>query len=113
MYLIRKYRTSDSQTIVQITITCFQGVSIDQNIEKRFGRIGEHTWQERKMRHVEKDLAENPDGVFVAEVDDTPIGYITTRLDRDTRIGWIPHMAVLPDYQKMGIGKHLIETALE
>ena len=39
-------------------------------------------------------------------------GYITTRLNRSTRIGGIPNLAVLPQFQRRGIGRRLIEKAL-
>ena len=40
------------------------------------------------------------------------IGYITTRVDRDSRIGSIPNMAVLPAHQGEGIGRMLLEEAV-
>ena len=51
-------------------------------------------------------------GVFVAEVDGEIAGYITTRLNRSTQIGGIPNLAVLPEFQRRGIGRQLIEKAL-
>jgi ribosomal protein S18 acetylase RimI-like enzyme len=97
----------------EITAVCFDGVSIDQNIEKRFGPIGGRTWQWRKVRHIDADVEANPDGVFVAEEDGRAVGYITTRIDRGSKIGWIPNMAVLPAYQGHGIGKALMQKALD
>ena len=38
---------------------------------------------------------------------------MSTRLDDDTRIGSIPPLAVLPAWQKKGIGKRLMDHALE
>ena len=40
-------------------------------------------------------------------------GYITTRINRSTQIGGIPNLAVLPQFQRRGIGRQLIEKALE
>jgi ribosomal protein S18 acetylase RimI-like enzyme len=109
---IRVYRDTDRQTLKDITAICFDGVSIDQNIEKRFGRIAGKTWQWRKVRHIDADVEANPGGVFVAEEDGRVIGYITTRVDHESGIGGIPNMAVLPECQGRGIGRALMECAL-
>ena len=110
--MIRNYKPSDLQTLRQITAICFEKVSIDKNIEDRFGRIGDMGWEERKMSHIDDDAAANPDGLFVAEVEAEIAGYITTRLNHSTRIGGIPNLAVLPQFQRRGIGRRLIEKAL-
>lgn len=110
--MIRNCKPSDLETLRQITAICFEKVSIDKNIEDRFGRIGDMDWKERKMSHIDDDTEANPDGVFVAEVDGEIAGYITTRINHTTRIGGIPNLAVLPQFQRRGIGKQLIEKAL-
>ncbi len=111
--MIRTYKPSDLQTLRQITAICFEKVSIDKNIEDQFGRIGDVDWTERKTSHIDDDAAANPDGIFVAEVDGEIAGYITTRINRSTHIGGIPNLAVLPQFQRRGIGRQLIEKALE
>lgn len=110
--MIRSYKPSDLQTLREITAICFEKVSIDKNIEDQFGRIGDIGWEERKMLHIDEDAVANPDGIFVAEVDSEIAGYITTRLNPSTRIGGIPNLAVLPQFQRQGIGRQLIEKAL-
>ena len=52
-------------------------------------------------------------GVFVWEEDSRVVGYITTRTDADSKIGWIPNIAVLPEYQAKGIGRRLLDAGLE
>lgn len=111
--MIRKYREQDREILKEITIICFDGVSIDQNIESMFGRIGGRTWQWRKKRHIDADIDANPNGIFVAEANGEVVGYITTRVDAESKIGWIPNMAVLPAYQGQGIGKKLMQVALD
>lgn len=112
MFTIRKYQEGDLDAIKQITLICFDGVSMDQNIEKRFGRVGEHDWQFRKARHIDADVAANAEGIFVAEVEGVVAGYVTTRIDPVTQIGGIPNLGVLPAYRKQGIGRVLLETAI-
>jgi len=110
--MIRKADSADIERIREITMICFDGVSIDQNIEMIFGKIGELNWKQRKVRHIDEDY-EAEGEIFVAEQESKIVGYITTKIDRCTKIGCIPNFAVLPEYQKQGIGKCLIQKALD
>lgn len=110
--MIRKYRPSDLEPLRQITAICFEGVSIDKNIEDKFGIINELDWKQRKMPHINDDVEANAAGVFVAEVDGEVVGYITTYVNHQTKIGGIPNLSVLPNFQQQGLGTELIETAL-
>lgn len=110
---IRKYRASDLKTLKTITAICFDGVSIDQNMEQRFGLVAARDWRWRKTRHMDDDVAANADGIFVASIGSETVGYITTRIDIEAKIGGIPNYAVLPPFQKRGIGKRLVEAALD
>jgi len=112
--MIRKYRPQDLEKLKEITAICFEGVSIDRNIEKKFGPIGEHDWRWRKLRHIDADVeGQNAEGVFVYEVDGQVVGYITARVDRGSKIGWIPNLAVIPEHREEGLGKLLMQTALD
>jgi ribosomal protein S18 acetylase RimI-like enzyme len=110
--MIRKYQRSDLETLRQITAICFEGVSIDKNIEDKFGIINELDWTQRKMPHINDDVDANADGVFVAEIDGEVAGYITTNVNHQTKIGGIPNLSVHPNFQQRGLGTELIETAL-
>ena len=57
--MIRPYRPEDLQALKRITAICFEGVSIDRNIEERFGQIGGRDWQFRKLRAAKKVLFGN------------------------------------------------------
>lgn len=112
--MIRPYCPADLDRLKEITAICFAGVSIDADIEARFGLIGGRDWRWRKRRHLDADVeGDRARGVFVWEEDGAPVGYITTRLDPESRIGWIPNMAVLPQFQGRGIGRRLMEHALD
>ena len=110
--MIRTYCLTDLARIKEITAICFEGVSIDRNIEEAFGVLGGKDWRWRKLRHLDADTAEaNAMGVFVYEEGEQLVGYITCRLDAESKIGWIPNMAVIPEYQGRGIGRQLMDYA--
>ena len=112
--MIRNYRPTDLESLKEITALCFEGTSIDRNIEEQFGLIGNRDWRWRKLRHIDADVAgDNARGVFVGELDGQVVGYITARADPPSKIGWIPNMAVLPEHQGKGLGKQLMQTALD
>ncbi len=110
---IRIYRESDIEELKRMTIEGFDGIAIDQNVERALGVVGSHDWRWRKARHVDEDVSANPDGVFVAEETGRILGYISTRLDREAKKGRIPNLAVDKSSQGRGIGRKLIEYALE
>lgn len=110
---IRTFEPSDREILKDITVEAFDGVSIDQNIERQFGQIGGTDWKWRKKRHIDGDIEANAPGILVAEEGGEVIGYITTRLDKATGIGWIPNMAVAEGWRGKGVGKALMEAALQ
>ena len=111
--LIRPYCESDRETLRRITIEAFAGVSIEQNLEQRFGSIAGHDWCWRKARHIDADIAAPDAAIWVAEDDrGAVVGYITTRIDVAAGVGMIPNLAVSAEVRGQGIGRQLIEYAL-
>jgi ribosomal protein S18 acetylase RimI-like enzyme len=110
---IRLYQPSDLEELRRMTIEGFDGTAIDQNVEKSFGILAGHDWRWRKARHVNDDVEANPEGVFVAEENGRVLGYITTRIDREVSKGRIPNLAVDEQARGRGLGRRLIEHALE
>jgi ribosomal protein S18 acetylase RimI-like enzyme len=109
---IRTGLPSDLETLRSLTEEAFQGVSLDHNIEAIFGIIAGHDWRWRKARHIDADVAANPQGVFVAEENGTILGYVTTRVDLEAGIGQIPNLAVAATARNRGLGRQLIDHAL-
>ena len=110
---IRPYREEDRERLKEITVAAFPGVSIDRLIEEQFGLLNNVDWAARKRLSIDADCDAHPAGILVAEAEDgRVIGYITTRINPETCLGWIPNMAVEPDCQGMGIGKQLMQAAL-
>lgn len=109
---IRKFKESDRPAIKEITAICFEGVSVDHAIEQRYGLVDGMDWRSRKVRHIDDDISADADGIFVAEADGQVIGYITARVDAETKIAGIPNLGVRPEYRGRGLGRTLIETAI-
>lgn len=111
--MIRRYREADRAILMEITVACFPKVSIDRNIEDRFGTVGRKDWTWRKKRQILADIEACPEGILVAEMDGNVVGYITCRQDLESKVGHISNMAVLPAYQGRGLGKKLMRAALD
>ena len=110
---IRPYRETDREAIRAITVEAFDGVSIDQNIELRFGLVAGHDWRYRKGRHIDEDVDAAGAAILVAQDEHGEIvGYVTTQIDREAGVGLIPNMAVRAGLRGRGIGRKLIEAAL-
>ena len=110
---IRPYEDGDLGVLKEITAEAFDGVSIDQIIERREGLLRGEDWRARKVRHVDADVARETGAVYVGEVDGSVVGYVTTWTDEASGIGHIPNIAVRVAFQGMGIGRRLIDHALD
>jgi ribosomal protein S18 acetylase RimI-like enzyme len=110
---LRLYRPDDLEAIKRLTVESFGGVTIEENIEASLGLFNGHDWRWRKARHIDEDVAANPTGIFIAESHGHMVGYITTRVDREAGKGRIPNLAVVEEFRGQGLGRKLIEHALD
>lgn len=110
---IRRHKPEELPLLKSMMVDAFEGVSIDQGMQNLFGDINGHDWKWRKARHLDVDFQRDPAGIFVAEVDGRVIGFISTWCDCDGGIGNIPNISLLPESRGQGIGRKLIEYALE
>jgi ribosomal protein S18 acetylase RimI-like enzyme len=110
---IRPYRPDDLPALRRLTVESFTGVTLEQNVEDALGVLNGRDWKWRKERHVDDDVAANPGGVFVAESGGAVVGYVSTRIDRDAGRGRIPNLAVDAALRGHGLGRRLIEHALD
>lgn len=92
---IRKMRLCDYDSVYALWLSC-PGIGLNNLDDSREG--------------IAKYLARNPDTCFVAEEQGKIIGAILT--GHDGRRGYISHTAVSPDYRRQGVGRQLVETAL-
>jgi ribosomal protein S18 acetylase RimI-like enzyme len=83
-------------------------------MEQLLGAFGEGDWSARKAASIAEDCRVQPDGVFVAEDDSAQVvGFVTTRLQQSSRVGWIVNLAVDPNHQGKGLGYAILEHALD
>lgn len=110
---IRAYRPEDIDRLKELTIESFTGVSLEHNVEEALGILHGHDWKWRKARHIDEDVEKHPQGIFVAEWQGAIIGYVTTRIDHESGQGRIPNLVVDQAFRGHGLGRLLIETALD
>ncbi|MFN0197702.1 MAG: GNAT family N-acetyltransferase [Planctomycetaceae bacterium] len=111
--VIRPYKPDDLETLRKLTIAAFDGVSIDQGIEREYGLVNGKDWEWRKGRHVDTDVTRDPEGVFIAEVGGQIVGAISSWRDQSAGIGHIPNLLVIPEFQGHGLGRRLIQHVLD
>ena len=92
---IRNMNIDDYDSVYALWLSC-PGMGLNNLDDSREG--------------IAKYLARNPDTCFVAEEQGNIIGAILT--GHDGRRGYISHTAVSPAYQRQGIGKQMVEAAL-
>ncbi|MFM7322949.1 MAG: GNAT family N-acetyltransferase [Armatimonadota bacterium] len=110
---LRTSLPTDRHRILEITAATFGPVSIDRNIDVAIGPLPSTTWVERKCHAVATEC-DCPENILVA-VDSRGVvqGYASVRWDPSTRVGGIPNLAVDPQYQGSGLGRRLLESAIE
>lgn len=112
-FSFRPYLPDDLDVIKRLTIESFNGVTLEENIEQALGLLSGHDWCWRKARHIDEDVAANRVGIFVAESQQRVVGFITTRVDHEAGKGRIPNLAVAQEFRGCGLGRQLIEHALD
>ncbi|HRR95768.1 MAG TPA: GNAT family N-acetyltransferase [Candidatus Ratteibacteria bacterium] len=110
---IRKARSEDIEEIVKMTEKVWDGYTIAELLEKKYGKIAGKEWYQYKKREVENFCKSHIDWVFVGEVNGKIIGYSTYTLDFERKIGEVGGNGVLPEFRGKGIGSSLHKKVLE
>jgi ribosomal protein S18 acetylase RimI-like enzyme len=113
--VIRAYRETDRAAVIALTVSAFEGVSIDHNLDLKLGGIAGRDWRWRKGRDIEEDIDTPGSELAIAEEEETgkALGYVTMAFDGESRIGWIHNLAVQAGLRGQGLGRMLLEHALE
>lgn len=111
--IIRACTESDLPHLRRITVESFGSVALEQMLEHKFGLWNTRDWKARKADHIDDDLAQHAEGCFVAERGTEILGYITTRIDPVNARGRIPNVAVVESARGLGLGRRLIQHALD
>jgi ribosomal protein S18 acetylase RimI-like enzyme len=113
--VIRPFRDTDRLAVVGLTVSAFEGVSIDHNLDLKLGPVVGRDWKWRKGRDIEEDIDTPGSELAIAEDEQSGslLGYVTMAFDDESRIGWIHNLAVTAELRGQGLGRLLIEHALE
>ncbi len=110
--LIRSYSCTDRRDVLRIAEESFSGVSLDENIERRFEKTGK-SWVEHKKDAVDYDLQHNPSLTLVAEIDGKAVGFVCSRMYPRRSTGHITNLAVDKQFRGRGVGRALVEETME
>ena len=105
--IIRKGNRKDLQNLPQMLMEAYQGIE----------EYGEKD-MERARKYIEDLYQEDPECFFVAEIEDMIVGFIFCNRFwyskfEHSQVGAIHEIVVVPTHRRKGIGKMLIEKAIE
>ena len=81
--VIRHYRPDDLPALRELTVTAFDGVTLEQNVEDALGVLNGRDWKWRKARHVDEDAAADPAGCGLLAASGRTMVPVATALARD------------------------------
>jgi ribosomal protein S18 acetylase RimI-like enzyme len=110
--VIRPSTPADVPGMIAVTAEVFGPVSMDRHAENMLGPAVA-PWIEIKGHIIAAEVAANPAGCFVAEMDGQVAGYVTTLTNAVARRGTIANLAVSGRAQGKGLGRGLILRALD
>ena len=113
---IRLFEERDAEAVVGFSLRAWTPVfaSIERAVGTEiFQRQHPDGWRASQQQSVETVCATKKGLVWVAEVDETPVGFVAVEIHQEDNLGEIYMLAVDPDYQGRGIGTALTEFALD
>ncbi len=114
--LIRPYASNDLEAIVELSILAWEPVfdSFQQVLGSAIYALIYPDWKPAQKAVVESACRDSEKyHVWVAEVDQTVVGFFAYELNENDKTGEVYLLAVHPDYQNRGIGTALNHFALD
>jgi ribosomal protein S18 acetylase RimI-like enzyme len=111
-FQLRPAVDADLPRVREIIVESFDGVTANQLLEQRYGKIGGRSWREWKAAEIERSFHGESEAVLVAERAGKIVGVISYRLDRRRLIGTIGNNGVDPQHQGQGIGTWMYKQVL-
>jgi len=112
---MRKYRSSDLQSILDVNMLAFAPIheSFEQILGENIFSLVYPDWRASNAEYI-KSLVNSDDikNVYVAESHDRIIGFIHFTINKEKLSGEIGLNAIHPDEQGNGYGKQMYEFAL-
>jgi GNAT superfamily N-acetyltransferase len=114
---IRPFRESDLDAIVELSLRAWEPVfeSLRQVLgDPIFARLHQPDWRTVQADAVRSSCTSEERDVFVAAVDELPVGFAAVALDAfHERMGVVDIIAVDPAHQRRGIATQLMNRAAE
>jgi len=110
------YRQGDKQAVIDLAIAAWMPVfAKTENEVPRFvyDTFYPNGWEARQRADVAELLETASQSIWLARRGRETIGFIGIRLHPEDRMGEIYILAVAPPYQRMGIGRYLMNFAEE
>ena len=113
---LRPLNPSDIDALVELSLLAWEPVFVTwkQMLGPQIFPLAVYEdWRKGQTEVVVKVFKDENIATWVAEVDEKPAGFISYKLDQDTKTGEVELLAVHPDYQNHGIGTDLNFFALQ
>ena len=113
---IRPVRGSDNDDMYELTILAFSPIftSFEEILGSDIYKVIWPDWKASKKKSIGKLCQKDSQSfTFVAELNGTIVGFVTYKLDSESKTGTIQLLAVHPDFQCKGIGTELNKFALK
>ena len=112
--MIRPYQPADCDPVVEFAIRAWAPVfaSIKQALDPDFYAISYPGGWEKNQRAAVAASLEN-EHAWIWDEGGAPAGFVTVKLDEESKLGEIYMIAVDPDHQQKGIAKALTDFAVE
>ena len=114
---VRPFRESDLDAVVEFSLRAWEPVfeSLRQVLgDAIFARLHQPDWQTVQAEAVRSSCTSAERDVFVAVVDELPVGFAAVALDAfHERMGVVDIIAVDPRYQRRGIATQLMRHAAD